>query len=713
LERVVAARYNAEGESVEVQSGDGRVLKGVVADSCYHGLGILVPSLSQEAISGRVLVKFLSGNRKGDLAHGSVRHQVGVTEPQGWVKIGLALSDVPLGDPVIFERRDRILRLDPVARISQRASLVRGFVKAASIRAVRRLGISARRPTEPAVVEYESAPGERIKAIVDSFGDPVNATAVVIPPAWGRTKETLWPLAATIIETFRKADQPVCIIRFDGTHRRGESFIPADLRHRGAEYLRFTFSRAVKDIHSTFEYLREAPELRPRRIILVTFSLSSVEGRRAVATDPTGLVGGWISVVGMVDLQSGLRTISGGIDFAYGLSRGVRFGLHELVGVVADMDHTGLDAIKHGLVFLEDARRDMANVTVPVTWIHGRHDAWMDVDRVRHLMSCGESANRRVIEVPTGHQLRTSAEAFSVFGLISSEIGRMAIGRSLTAATPDMAEIDQRQLTERQRLPKTQIELREFWGRYLLGRDARLGFQLLTATSAYRQFMRQQISELAISPSDRLLDLGSGTGDFAVQLAAEHNARGVRIDAVDFVEEALHRAAARISALRTNHTVQVSPVLHNIDPPSGSALPFRSSSYDGVLASLVISYISKPLRLLRAIRDVLKPDGRLVISTLKRDADISSLHVEGLEELRAGRAEEEFGRDAAELIDEIARNFLNDASRILDLEEEGTFRFWDFDELAALVRSAGFRVDKAFGVLGDPPQATLLVALRD
>jgi SAM-dependent methyltransferase len=422
---------------------------------------------------------------------------------------------------------------------------------------------------------------------------------------------------------------------------------------------------------------------------------------------------GWIPVVGMVDLQSALRAISGGIDFAYGLSRGLRFGRHELVGVVADMDRTGLDAIEHKLVFLEDARRDMAEIRVPVTWIHGRHDAWMDVDRVRHVMSCGDTSARRVIEVPTGHQLRTSAEAFSVFGLIATEAARMAFQEKLAPRVPDLVDVDKRRDAERRRLPKKERHLRDFWSSYLLGRNARFGFQLLTATSAYRLFMREQIEKLQLRPKSRVLDVGSGTGDFAVQLATEYTPLEVEIDAVDFVAEALERASSRMAALHVPHQIRLKTRLLDFDSRSISTRPFAADTYDVVLASLVISYVSDPLLLLKRIHSALRVGGRLVLSTLRRDADFSRLHVEGLAELRAGLARREFGDAAAESIDDMARDFLNDASRILDWEEEGTFRFWDLEELGALVRHAGFVVEEAQHAFGEPPQAVLIVARRD
>jgi ubiquinone/menaquinone biosynthesis C-methylase UbiE len=225
--------------------------------------------------------------------------------------------------------------------------------------------------------------------------------------------------------------------------------------------------------------------------------------------------------------------------------------------------------------------------------------------------------------------------------------------------------------------------------------------------------MREQIDALDIKDQSRVLDLGCGIGDFAVQLATDHDHTDITIDAVDFVQDALYRAVSRVTALRNGSQIRLNPILSDFDLGSGESLPLKPESYDAVLVSLVVSYVSNPHSLLAGVRSALRPRGRLVLSTLKRDADISRLHVEGMAELRAGRAEEEFGSETAEAIDEMARDFLNDASRILDLEEDGTFRFWDLDELARLVQSAGFTIERSFYSLGDPPQAAVLVAHRD
>src|SRR5262249_38492918 len=269
-----------------------------------------------------------------------------------------------------------------------------------------------------------------------------------------------------------------------------------------------------------------------------------------------------------------LRTISGGIDYGYGLLRGVRFGRHELVGVVADMDHTGLDAIEHGMGFLEDARRDFARIGAPLTWIHGRHDAWMDLDRVRDALSCGDTRRRRLIEVPTGHQLRTSREALETFMLIAEEASEMALGRRLSGALPELGALERRRRAERARLPRPAVDLRAFWADYLLGRDRRVGMELIGATAAYRNFMEAQIARLALAPGARIADLGSGTGELPVLLAPRAGLpAGVRIDAVDYVPEALARGRERLAALPAGGGPAPAPPLAGPAPPPRRARP--------------------------------------------------------------------------------------------------------------------------------------------
>src|SRR5262249_30745307 len=162
-----------------------------------------------------------------------------------------------------------------------------------------------------------------------------------------------------------------------------ESFNEPDCREQGKEHHRFTFSQGVDDILDVIAALDRLDEFRPSRFVLVTFSAASVDGRRAIALDEGRRICGWVSVVGSADLQSMMRVVSGGVDYVGGVERGVSFGKQEILGVEVDIDHAGRDALDHEMAFLDDSCRDMRSVQVPVTWIHGRHDAWMDLERVR------------------------------------------------------------------------------------------------------------------------------------------------------------------------------------------------------------------------------------------------------------------------------------------------------------------------------------------
>ena len=576
--------------------------------------------------------------------------------------------------------------------------------------------VRRKRTRQPAVelIEYPNGAGGMLRAIVSRTGDALGAPAVVIPPAWGKTKETLVVLAETLIRTFERAGEPLVVVRFDGTNRRGESSIDRENRAPGREYLAFTFSQAVRDITATFDYLESSPEFRCSGFVLVSFSLGSIEARRAIAIDKAERVLGWISVVGMVDLQSGLRKVSGGVDYAYGRIRGVEFGHHELVGVVADMDHTGQDALDHGLVFAEDSRRDMAQIDIPVTWIHGRYDAWMDMWRVRDVLAAGDSSRRRLIEVSAGHQMRSSREALETFQLVAQQAAVMALGREVAPALIDLVAVEEIGRAERARTAAPRVDLRRFWRDYLLGRDLRIGFELMTSTTAYRELMVLQIEQLALAESDTVVDLGAGTGDFPLLTAAAPDCpAGLHIIQLDHVTEALARGMRRFDSKRLPGSgMKVTWIAADLEVDAQKALPLASGSADAVLASLLISYVSRPEALLRDVRELLRPGGRLVLSTLRRDADISRIYVDGIAELPPDRVRDHFGAEASRDFHVLQRRFLNDAARLMHFEETGLFRFWDAGELVEMVKKAGFQNVRSERTFGTPPQAVVVSAER-
>jgi ubiquinone/menaquinone biosynthesis C-methylase UbiE/pimeloyl-ACP methyl ester carboxylesterase len=656
----------------------------------------------------RLTLRFEDAAHPGEDLFAEVRHVEPRPDSRGWRRVGLGLSTAPTGSPIKTRTPDRTAKA--FSRAGQQWRLLSGTARLAAHRAIRALIPGEPQLPPVRIVDFRNPEGESIRGIIDSWGPTSGATAVVIPPAWGRTKETLMPLAACIVAGFRRARAPVVVLRYDGIRRRGESYNDPGCSEPGCDHHRFTFSQGVRDLRTAIDFLAAAPEFQPERLILVSFSAASIEARRAVARDPR--IAGWISVVGASDLQSMMRVISGGVDYALGLERGLRFGLQEILGVEVDMDLAGLDAFSHDLVYLEDARRDLACIQVPVTWIHGQHDAWMDGDRARDVLSRGDTRKRRFIEVPTGHMLKTSRQALDTFQLVVGEIGRMALGREIPAAIPDLLDLERRQRAERVRLPSDVADVRSFWRDYLLGRDQTLGFELMTGITAYDDLMEQQIQALALRDGSRVADLGSGTGAFALHLANDPETPSVEVIAIDYVRGGLTRGRDRLGARAGSGPLTVRYLECDLSA-NGAAIPLATGSLDAVLASLLLSYLPRPESLLLEMRRVLRPGGRLVVSSLCRDADMSKLYTDGLAELRAGRARELFGERGEARLDDAARGYLNQASRLLDLEERGVFRFWDARELAQQVRRAGFRVVATASSLGDPPQAVVLVAERN
>lgn len=144
--------------------------------------------------------------------------------------------------------------------------------------------------------------------------------------------------------------------------------------------------------------------------------------------------------------------------------------------------------------------------------------------------------------------------------------------------------------------------------------------------------------------------------------------------------------------------------------PSG--LPFGDGSFDVVATSLVLSYLDHADDVCFEAARVLRPGGRLVVSSMLLDSESSKLYHDLLERLEAlPDADLPAGVDRARLL-ESARAFVEHASELFRLEEEGHFRFHTPASLGDLVRRAGFvdvQVERSFG---EPAQAVVVTCRK-
>ncbi|HHF08902.1 MAG TPA: class I SAM-dependent methyltransferase, partial [Kosmotoga arenicorallina] len=112
----------------------------------------------------------------------------------------------------------------------------------------------------------------------------------------------------------------------------------------------------------------------------------------------------------------------------------------------------------------------------------------------------------------------------------------------------------------------------------------------------YHMLLEKLVSDQNIK--GKILDLGTGTGRWAIKLAEE----GADIVAVDPSEKML--SVAKMKA-------RLNDVKIEFINAKGEALPFENATFDSVLAmGDVISYCESPQELLSEINRVLKPEGK-------------------------------------------------------------------------------------------------------
>jgi SAM-dependent methyltransferase len=139
----------------------------------------------------------------------------------------------------------------------------------------------------------------------------------------------------------------------------------------------------------------------------------------------------------------------------------------------------------------------------------------------------------------------------------------------------------------------------------------------------------------------------------------------------------------------------------------GLNLNLSSNHFDKIVASLFISYLYNPDDIIYEFYRMLKPGGRLLVSSMKPDSDISMIFTDYVTEVR------EFDLADTEIKDQemnlsAARSMLNEAASLFELEEDGFFRFHSENELVTMLENAGFKNIMLTHSLGKPEQAVII-----
>jgi len=125
---------------------------------------------------------------------------------------------------------------------------------------------------------------------------------------------------------------------------------------------------------------------------------------------------------------------------------------------------------------------------------------------------------------------------------------------------------------------------------------------------------KKLFDQASVQPHHRVLDIGCGTGTFAI--AIKSWLPSVEVVGLDPDPKALARS--RRKAARAGASVR-------FDQGFASALPYPDASFDRVFSSLMFHHLSQDARLatLREVRRVLKPDGSVHLMDFEQEGSDS------------------------------------------------------------------------------------------
>jgi ubiquinone/menaquinone biosynthesis C-methylase UbiE len=404
-------------------------------------------------------------------------------------------------------------------------------------------------------VHFPNRVGQQVVGVLDFAQEDAGTEMplVIVVPGFGGRKEQMSQLATTLTDTFRRHHADIAVLRFDGTNNLGESEKDAGNEVEGKHTLHYRLSGVEADLLGALDWAHRNDRVRPTSIIVVSVSFAACAVMHLLAQPEVQKqfpeVRLWISYMGAPEPRDAVLHVSGHHDAAAAANESHR--LVTLIGCIVDAHVFWSDVQKLGVGTLVESERDMGNVRADVMWIAGQHDGWMDLARVRRVMSVEASGARRLVVADSGHVPRSGREAQKQFALITQQVWTHLHKTTIPEWFPPLTRLNAQEQAEWKAARSARpSDATAFWRRYLLA-DGGLGFDVLAWYPSYREFIDSQAD--AVDPVGRdVLELGAGTGNLTLALASRVGPAGLgRIIAMDLVPEALDRLREKVPGVQT------------------------------------------------------------------------------------------------------------------------------------------------------------------
>lgn len=571
-------------------------------------------------------------------------------------------------------------------------------------------------------LSFSGSGGLAITAYLDSGPSPDLERVVILAPRYGETKKNNLRFAYFL------AANGLPVLRFDHTNHVGES---------EGEMEQYTLPGATEDIIAAVRYARR--ELQAKEVIVMAVSLSARCALRAAATEPG--ITRLISLVGVVNLTRTLREIYDQDIIGISQSN-PDWGIIDILGFDINSIHFSNALVESDMHDVQGAIKDARKLSIPFLHLHAENDRWVSEDEARAVMEAARGrfetvpgALHEVGENPEATRLALGT--IRAFCLEGSPLAKTPIREPDRRS---LLEQNRREREALRSVYSDETSEGEFWEGYLgkfsaleradyyrnyfqtlsellgevnkgeilvdagcgngflgmnfldlleqrrqAGHDApgRLFYLGMDLTAegldrAYERILNQLTAYLDrdtdywrnVQFAYRRFDfdhLGGGPDPVDPAPPAEAAPSGRRHDPTSLLSQAFARVA-----FETGPKPEGSRTLR------GDRIPLADGSVDKICRSLVLSYLVRPVDLLREFHRLLRPGGVAVVSTMKPDCDLTVLFHEFLQSGASGEEKAD------------ARSLLGAAGKIRHKEQLGIYGFFSMDELQELAEEAGF-----------------------